>query len=351
MPRSPRGARGGAVNRALIAGARTLGVIAALLAVPAPAQSPEALTAPAAAPQVLVDDSLRVAFWGEDRGLAQRTLQAARAPLPLPGLPSAARLERATIYLAPSPAIFDSLTGGRIPGWAAGVAVPGARAIVLPVFDRRRSLGDPVVTLRHEIAHLALAAYLGPNIPRWFTEGYATWVSGDWDESSGWQIRLALLRGTASPLDSLTLAWPRNEARARLAYLLSASAVRHLATFRGEQAFRAFMEEWRRVGSMDTAMRTVYHMSLTQFEDDWRGMVRRRYGWLLALSQIGVFWGGFALLIIILGTLRRRRNRERLEALRREEYMLPPPTEELPEIPGESRSAPGSGVDADVGRE
>ncbi len=38
-------------------------------------------------------------------------------------------------------------------------------------------------------------------LPRWFDEGYATWVSGGWDESSGWQIRLALLRGQAPPLD------------------------------------------------------------------------------------------------------------------------------------------------------
>jgi hypothetical protein len=228
-----------------------------------------------------------------------------------------------TIMLAPSPAVFDSLTGGRAPHWAAGVAFPAQGLIVLPAYNRPGP-DDPVVTLRHELAHLALTNFLDQRAPRWFDEGYATWVSGGWDESSGWQIRLALMRGNAPMLDSLTLAWPREEGSARLAYLLSASAVRHLATSRSEEAFTAFMQTWREGASFDAAMRSVYQMTPTQFEREWRAMVRRRYGWMLALSQTAVFWLGIAVLVLVLGTLRRQRNRERMEALRREEYMLPP---------------------------
>src|SRR5690606_15492882 len=150
--------------------------------------------------------------------------------------------------------------------------------------------GDPILTLRHELAHLALNDALPGIIPRWFDEGYATWVSGEWDESSGWQIRFAILRGQAPVLDSLTLASPRGEPRARLAYLLSASAVRHLATRSGEPAFTAFFDAWRELGSYDAALRATYQMTPGQFEDEWRAMVRNRYGWLLALSQTGVFW-------------------------------------------------------------
>lgn len=317
-------------------GARRWGLIVALLqAVVAPivAQAQSTLSEP----RVFSRDSVRIVFWEGDEGTAERTLDAALAPLPLPGIPGAAVLRSATIYLAPSRAVFDSLTYGESPEWAAGVAIPAARRIVLPTFRRPGPLGDPVVTLRHELAHLALAGHLGPQVPRWFTEGYATWVSGGWDERSGWVIRLALLRGTATPLDSLRLGWPRGEARARLAYLLSASAVRYLATSRGDPAFEAFIAEWRREGTLDGAMRTVYQISPSQFEREWRAMVRRRYGWLLAISQVGVFWGAFAILVILLGSLRRKRNRDRLEELRREEYMLPPAT--------------GDGVDADYDQE
>jgi hypothetical protein len=264
-----------------------------------------------------------VVFWPGQEGRAQRTLTGALAPMPLPGMPGRAITAAGTIVLAPTPALFDSVTGGRAPDWAAGVAIPAQRLIVLPTYGRTGA-EDPVVTLRHELAHLALSAYLDGRAPRWFDEGYATWVSGGWDESSGWQIRLALARGSAPRLDSLALAWPREEGRARLAYLLSASAVRHLATSRGEPAFAAFMESWRASGSFDGAMRSVYQMTPSQFEREWRAMVRRRYGWLLALSQTAVFWFGFAALVILLSSLRRQRNRERMEALRREEYMLPP---------------------------
>jgi hypothetical protein len=276
-------------------------------------------------PRALGDDSLRIVYWPEDRALAERTWAAAHAPLPLPGLPPAAARLTGTVVLAPSPALFDSLTGGA-PEWSAGVAIPSLQRIILPAFASERTpLGDPIVAFRHEIAHLALHAYLPGAIPRWFDEGYATWVSGGWDESSGWRLRLALLQGRAPPLDSISLAWPRLERDAELAYLLSASAVRHLATRSGEDAFAALLAAWRREGSLDAALRSVYQMTPLQYEREWRAMVRKRYGWLLALSQVGVFWAAFALLILILGTLRRRRNRERLAALRAEEYMLPPP--------------------------
>lgn len=270
-------------------------------------------------------DSVRVVYWGDQREAATRTLEAAHDPIPLPGISGAALLPRATVYLPPDRLTFDSLASG-VPAWAAGVAIPSTLTIVIPPGRGNVGAGDPRVTLRHEIVHLAVHRHLGDRVPRWFDEGYATWVSGGWDESTGWLIRLALLRGTAPPLDSLTLGWPRGEARARLAYLLSASAVRHLATSRGEPAFAAFIAEWRRVGSMETAMRSVYQMSLFQFEREWRGMVRRRYGWMLAISQIGAFWGVVAILVFLLGTLRRRRNREKLAELRREEYMLPAST-------------------------
>jgi hypothetical protein len=282
-------------------------------------------------------DSVRVIYWGDARGAAERTLTAALAPLPLPGLPTSARLTPSTIVLAPTREVLDSVAQGRPPDWAAGVAIPSQRLIILPLYERRGAMGDPVVTLRHELAHLALNAYLPAGIPRWFDEGYATWVSGGWDERSGWQIRVALARGQSPPLDSLTLAWPREEAHARLAYLLSASAVRHLATSRGQPAFDALMESWHRLGSFDQALRSVYLMTPSQFEREWRAMVRRRYGWLLAISQTAVFWAGVALLVFVLGILRRQRNRERLEALRREEYMLPATT--------------GDGIDEDYPRE
>ena len=253
--------------------------------------------------------------------MAARTLRAASLPLRLPGISVSAAPPRASVYLAPTPAAFDSLTRGA-PHWSAGIAVPSQRVIVLPAYASGRTpMGDPLVALRHELVHLALNAHLPGRVPRWFDEGYATWASGEWDEGRGWEIRLALLGGGAPPLDSLRLGWPGAEADARLAYLLSASAVSFLAARGGEDALAAFFRRWRTGGDFDEALRGTYGLTLTQFEEEWRAMVKRRYGWLLALSQMGVVWALVAVLLVVLTLPRRRRNREKLRQMEVDEWV------------------------------
>jgi hypothetical protein len=296
-------------------------------------------SAGAQAPRALGRDSLRVLYWPGDEGIAQRTFRAASSPLRLPGLGTTAGLRAGTVILAPDGATFDSITGGRAPEWSAGVAIPELRTIVLPAYpSARTTASDPIVALRHELVHLALNDYLGVPVPRWFDEGYAVWASGEWDASAGWQIRFALLRGLAPPLDSISLQWPAGEQRARLAYLLSASAVEYLADRNGEPLFAAFLARWKREGSIDPAMRATYLMSLDAFEREWRNVVIRRYGWLLALAQVGVFWMLVTLLVLAVGWRRRRRDRDRLAAMEvaeADEVWQEPPLDDEPEAEDE----------------
>lgn len=268
-------------------------------------------------------DSVRVVFWEGDEELAREVLRATSAPIPLPGM-SINRPPSGTIFLTREQAVFDSLTSGGAPDWAAGVAIPDLRRIILPPPTASAIFGQPLITLRHELVHLALGDWSRDPPPRWFNEGYATWVSGGWDETSGWQLRAALLLGNLPPLHTLELGWPGRQGQARLAYLLSASAVSYLAESRGDAAFTRFMTAWREGDDFDAAFRNTFLVTSGQFEDEWRDMVRRRYGWLLALSQFAVFWIGVIVLLLILSSKRRERRRERLEELRREEYMLPP---------------------------
>ena len=296
--------------------------------------------APAQAPLALVEDSLRVVYWPGDEGVAQRAFRAARAPIRLPGIGTAEVLRAGTVILAPDPATFDSVTGGRAPDWAAGVAIPTLRTIILPAYPSTRTRAqDPIVALRHEMVHLALNDYLGVPVPRWFDEGYATWASGEWDASAAWQIRFALLRGAAPPLDSISLRWPAAQPRARLAYLLSASAVEYLATRNGERAFASFLASWRRLGSIDPAMRATYLQPLGLFEREWKRMVIRRYGWLLAIAQVGFFWAFVTVVFLAVGWRRRTRDRERLAAMRvaEEGEVWVEPTDEDEEPPEEAR--------------
>lgn len=257
-----------------------------------------------------VGDSLR----------ALRTLDLLESQPPLPGLPPEVPTG-VTAYLAPSERAFDSLTGGAVPEWGAGVALPGRMTLVIPAYAANRTRGwSEAEVLRHEWAHLGLHQYLeGLRIPRWFNEGYATWSSGGWDAGEVWKLRVALATGSAPPLDSLTLDWPRGTAGAGLAYLLSATAVEYLAAESGERGLSVLLSRWRDTGSFDEAFRRTYGTTLGQFEEDWRTYVKERYGWLFVLSHSLVFWLVLSVLLLAMAWIRRRRNREAMARLRAEE--------------------------------
>ena len=44
-------------------------------------------------------------------------------------------------------------------------------------------------------------------------------------------------------------------------------------------------------------------------------MVKRRYGWLLAISQVGIFWMAVTGVFLLLGMARRRRDRVALDRM------------------------------------
>ena len=68
--------------------------------------------------------------------------------------------------------------GAGAPEWGAAIAFPTENAIVMQGSRANSSAGDPSVTLRHELAHLALHEYLADIPPRWFDEGYAAFAAG-----------------------------------------------------------------------------------------------------------------------------------------------------------------------------
>lgn len=235
----------------------------------------------------------------------------------LPGLP-AGLPATATIYLAASEPDFLEFAGGRVPEWGAGVAIPSTGTIVLPMYadDRTRGWSEERVT-RHEWAHLGLHDYLrGLRVPRWFSEGYAEWASGGWDAGEGWRLRIAMAGGRTPPLDSLALQWPSDRASAEVAYMLSATAVEYLVASGGERGLALFLSRWREGNSFEAALRRTYGVTSGQLEGDWGRYARRRYGWLLVMSQSLVFWAFLGTLLAAMVIVRRRRGRWRMARLR-----------------------------------
>jgi hypothetical protein len=267
----------------------------------------------------------RVHFAEPDALVAARVLELLDGQAPLPGLPDSVPAG-VTAVLAHTSEAFDELTGGVVPEWRAGVAIPSAGMLVIPSGEGPRVL-DPEGrrTLRHEWAHLGLHAYLGDlRVPRWFSEGYAQWASGGFDASEAWRLRVLLALGRAPPMDSLELRWPAGREEARTAYLLAASAIAYLLEPSGERGLAIFLERWREQRSFDEALRSTFGVTPGQFEEDWKRHVRSRYGWLLVLGHSTVFWMLLVLVLLLMVRTRRVRNREKLARLR---------AAELPENP------------------
>lgn len=259
-------------------------------------------------------------FARRDSMVAERVLQLIDAETPLPGLPDSLPAD-VTAVLAHGAEAFDELTGGQVPEWRAGVAIPAERMLVIPVGEGPSILdAEGRRTLRHEWAHLGLHEYLGElRVPRWFDEGYAQWASGGFDATEAWRLRVLIALGRAPSMDSLSLRWPAGREQARTAYLLAASAVDYLLGPSGERGLSLFLDRWRTERSFDAALVRTFGVTPGQFEEDWKQHVRHSYGWLLVLSHSGVFWGVLALLLLLMVRVRRARNRERLARLRADE--------------------------------
>lgn len=295
------------------------------------------LPASAFAQQDTVRQGDIVVHYRTDQARLARSLLESAAGITFPGLP-ADILRRGTdvaVYLAPNAARFDSLTGGRAPEWGAGVALPLRGIIIVPGYvSSRAGTHELPRILRHELAHVALQRQLADAlVPRWFTEGYATWSAGQLDGSAGWQLRLALATERAPPLDSLTLDWPLLATDARIAYLLSASAVQYLHSLGSPETLAQFFDTWSASGDFEASLRTVYVVSSPQFERLWRAHVKRRFGWLQILAQTAFIWLIATLLVLALFIVRRRRDRRRMQQLRAAElpdepaYWLDPPAD------------------------
>lgn len=266
---------------------------------------------------VLEGQRAQVRFAPPDARVAARVLGLLDSQPPLPGLPPELP-NGVDAVLAYSPQAFDELTGGVVPEWRAGVAIPDLNMLVMPTGEGVRVVdGEGLRTLRHEWAHLGLHGYLGDlRAPRWFDEGYAQWASGGFDAAEAWRLRVLIAFGRAPAMDSLDLRWPTGRDEALSAYLLSASALNYLLEPGGERGLELFFERWRRDRSFDSAFLETFGVTSGQFEEDWRRHVRQRYGWLFVVSRSSVFWSLLALVLLFMVRVRARHNRERLARLR-----------------------------------
>ena len=252
-----------------------------------------------------------------DAQLARSLLAAAQNRDTFPGLSRPAR--RVTIALAPDDERFTEWVGTAFPEWGAAAAFPATHEIVMHGRRTGSASGDPLVVLRHELAHLALAEALGDLPPRWFDEGYASFAAGEWGREEVLATNIAFaLRGPTS-FAALDSAFSGGASRVTAAYALAHRAVAELSALDPARGLTLFFGYWRDTGSLDRAIRQAYGLTQDGFEERWRTRTRRRYGMLAIVTDVGVVAGGALLILLPMYVSRRRRQRERLATLRKRE--------------------------------
>ncbi|MFQ5689906.1 MAG: peptidase MA family metallohydrolase [Gemmatimonadota bacterium] len=263
--------------------------------------------------------------WRAEPGLERMAESLARgepALAPFPGIGGPQRWlgDRPTVYLLRDLACLEPLGLGEArPDWVAGVASESGPSIALRVDPSRAAVPAVRAVLRHELAHLALARATGGNAPLWLHEGYAQLAAGDWDWREAWRLRFVLLARGGDLLSGLSLRFPADPEQARLAYLLSYTAVWELARAGGSGGLEALFGALRAGNTLDGALRTIFGMTEAQFERRWSARVARRYGVLYLLSRATVFWVFLTVVLLWFGRRRKRRDRERMRILKQAE--------------------------------
>ena len=288
-------------------GVAALLVLLAMLAAIAPG---------AAAQEPLRIDSARFTFfaWGADLALARSLLRESLARDTFPGLPRPR--SHIDIVIASDSRRFRELIGPAAPEWGAAIAIPSSHRVIMQGRRANSSAGDPRVTLRHEIAHLALHEMLGDLPPRWFDEGYAAYAAGEWGRDELLATNVALVLRGMPRLNGLDAYFTGGESRAQQGYALAARAVADIAALDTARGLSLFFGYWRESGSFDAALRRAYNITEPAFEIRWRSNTRLRYGALALFADVSLAALALLLFIAPLWIMRRRNNRRRLEAMR-----------------------------------
>src|SRR5687767_70097 len=237
------------------------------------------------APERLDRGRFTFLFFPNDRRLAGSLASHAIATDTFPGLPRSE--QRVTIAIAPDQRRFREWAGGA-PEWGSAVAFPELRRVVLQGRRAGSDAGDPLVVLRHELAHLALHEWLGDLPSRWFDEGYASFAAGEWGRQEVLRANVALTVKGVPTLDELESMFAGGSTSAQYAYALSHRLVAELAGPDRGHGFAPFLSYWRTSRSFERALRQAYGLTSGGLERQWSRTMRAQYGWLSLASNLTI---------------------------------------------------------------
>jgi hypothetical protein len=242
------------------------------------------------------------------------------------------------VILAEDPEQFAAQVGPGSPlvEWAAGVAWPAERRIVLKAHGT--ALFTLAETFDHEVSHVLVHALSGgAALPLWLVEGVAIWHAGEDLLQRLEPVHGAALTGHLVPLDELHAYFRDRGQKVALAYAESAHFVRWLERQGGGDTIPRILAGVRAGRPWREALAAVLGQPFEGLEAGWREELADHGSWLLFFRDGNLFFAPLALLMLIAAAVKVRRRRRRLRELAAEEaaqerWQAAPPSEPPPTL-------------------
>lgn len=223
------------------------------------------------------------------------------------------RVRPITVIIVRSDDEFNRLTGGFVPEWSAGAALP-QQAVICIKSGSAVEEAEIVRIVRHETAHVLLAQALhNGSVPRWFDEGFAemTMPAGVQDL----MIRLqSFSAGSTIDLDEVDNMLTFQRDKAGLAYCQSRAAVEFLLERFGDSSIRDIVGRIAAGSDFETAFSSTTGMAVGAFQTEWLAAMKSRYRWGILVQMPALF----ALLMAVGFTAAYIASRRRAALKRRE---------------------------------
>jgi hypothetical protein len=252
-------------------------------------------------------------YFPEDERLARALVTGAARTDSFPWLPRPR--ERVLIAIAPDARRFRQWAGPGAPEWGVALAFPDSRRVIVQGRAASSEAGDPLETLRHELAHLALHERLGNRPPRWFDEGYASVAAREWRRDDVLATNVALALRGAPTFDQLEASFAGGATAAQWAYAFSYRAVAEMASLDPERGLTLMFRYWETGKNLDAAVRQAFGITLSGFEREFQNRVRVRYGALALFADLTLVFLVTGLALLPFFVARRARDRRRLRAM------------------------------------
>ncbi len=216
-----------------------------------------------------------------------------------------------TIILTSSEDQFKRFTRGAIPEWGAAAAMPDNSIIVTPLPGLKFNLNR---ILAHEIVHIVINDAAGKQfVPRWFHEGCAQYLSGEWGIRSSLYMVLKAYRGKLLTFDDIQNMFSFGRTDVALAYDQSMLAIRHLIGKNGAYVIPVIIGNMGEGNEFATAFFQATGLWPSEFEKDYQNYIRKTYGKNTLYTLIPGTWTLILIIAAVVYIVKRRRNKRLME--------------------------------------